>query len=534
MSDRIEAIQGLVRSEPLNRNFSYLDSKKVSIGDLPFFNVQDYGAIGDGDADDTQAIQTVFDEANDSDGIEVLFPPGTYRVTDPLYIRKNTKVIAHNAIIDKKHDGTFLLNIESDSEDTGYDGHGNIYIEGGIWNSNAPDYTGGTAFVFGHGENITFRDITLLDVNPGHAIEFNACKNVLVDASKFFGMVDVDGKEYSEAIQLDLMKSQGVFPWKDSNFDNTPCQDVIIQNCLFGASEENGAWGRAVGSHSATADRWHERIFITNNIVKDCHHWAFRAYSWNDVTINDNMIFDCGGGISLDPNAVDGSDDTDTDGNATGTSNKIERFTIQGNRIKGGGSYGSAMSITGDDDNLLVNATISDNQVIDYDGGYALYISRVTDSTISNNILKNVELAIKLSECWLVNVTGNLLRSVAETGIEAFSNNEEINISGNSLFFVRGHGIWVSGNDTTAITSNLFTGIGYASDGDYQGVRVTTSSDRITINNNTFRNWGSDYQMEQAIYTSSSTTNSIVAVNNCAGISVYINEETTEYGNLTG
>lgn len=47
------------------------------------FSVLDYGAVGNGVADDTAAIQAAIDAVAVSGG-ELLFPPGTYKITSPL------------------------------------------------------------------------------------------------------------------------------------------------------------------------------------------------------------------------------------------------------------------------------------------------------------------------------------------------------------------------------------------------------------------------------------------------------------------
>src|SRR3990167_8540428 len=53
-----------------------------------FYNVTDYGAIGDGAADDTAAIQLAINMAENG-GI-VAIPPGTYRITSSLTFQLNT------------------------------------------------------------------------------------------------------------------------------------------------------------------------------------------------------------------------------------------------------------------------------------------------------------------------------------------------------------------------------------------------------------------------------------------------------------
>src|SRR5262249_55280698 len=51
------------------------------------FNVRDDGAIGDGVADDTAKIRTTLQKAMNVGGT-VLFPPGTYRVTESIEINR--------------------------------------------------------------------------------------------------------------------------------------------------------------------------------------------------------------------------------------------------------------------------------------------------------------------------------------------------------------------------------------------------------------------------------------------------------------
>lgn len=50
-------------------------------------NVQDYGAVGDGVADDTNAIQDAINAVGTSGGGTVYFPAGVYKITDTLFVR---------------------------------------------------------------------------------------------------------------------------------------------------------------------------------------------------------------------------------------------------------------------------------------------------------------------------------------------------------------------------------------------------------------------------------------------------------------
>ena len=71
--------------------------------DIGFVNVRDHGARGDGETDDTAAIRAAFDAVrgqsvsaggvNNFTGDTVLFPPGVYRVTDPIVVAGTSRIL---------------------------------------------------------------------------------------------------------------------------------------------------------------------------------------------------------------------------------------------------------------------------------------------------------------------------------------------------------------------------------------------------------------------------------------------------------
>ncbi|GLO64407.1 MULTISPECIES: right-handed parallel beta-helix repeat-containing protein [Oceanobacillus] len=491
--------------------------------------------IGDGINDDTLGIQELLNFAKTS-GIRIVFPPGHYRLTAPLRLYSNTFIDAQKGVFfSKEHNGAILLNLLSTDEMEEYRGNGNITIKGGEWNANYPNYTGGTSFVLAHAKGILVEDVSLINHGGGHAIEFNAICNGAVMNSKFLGFDDLNGsRTYSEAIQLDLAKNSSVFPWGGSSYDHTPCKNIIIENNFFGSSNQLGAWGRAVGSHSATYGKWHENVIIKNNIVNDCLQWAFRAYSWRDVIIEGNMIYNCGGGIGLDVNNLDDEDSYDEKGNYTGESNDCERIIVKGNLIDGGGSYASAISADGNDTAKIRTVTILNNSINNYNNR-AVYLRLLDEVLINNNVFNNIHgTGLTLSETWMVTVSSNLFRSIRENGITCFTGNRAIIISNNNFNYIREHGVWVSGSDTVNISGNNFIGIGYLEKGFvFQGIRITSGAQRITVTGNTFRQWSNTYAMNYAIYVTATVTESVLCVNNMAGIPIQFPANIHEYGNLS-
>jgi len=69
-----------------------LTKATYSMIDGPVGNVKDFGAVGDGVADDTAAVQAAIDEICDAQGI-LLFPPGTYALSAPLTFPNKSFVI---------------------------------------------------------------------------------------------------------------------------------------------------------------------------------------------------------------------------------------------------------------------------------------------------------------------------------------------------------------------------------------------------------------------------------------------------------
>ena len=85
-------------------------------------SVADFGAIGDGVADDTAALQMAFDRVSANGGTFIDIPPGTYKVTSTLNITftqdsaAHVGIISHGAILQSGiTDGSPLLQVVSNA-----------------------------------------------------------------------------------------------------------------------------------------------------------------------------------------------------------------------------------------------------------------------------------------------------------------------------------------------------------------------------------------------------------------------------------
>lgn len=85
LDPRIAALETEITE--INTLIEKLENKFDSI---PFFFVTNYGAKGDGIADDTNAIQSCIDAAMEKGGGAVLLPSGTYNISGSLVIRPHT------------------------------------------------------------------------------------------------------------------------------------------------------------------------------------------------------------------------------------------------------------------------------------------------------------------------------------------------------------------------------------------------------------------------------------------------------------
>ncbi|SDJ85819.1 right-handed parallel beta-helix repeat-containing protein [Sediminibacillus albus] len=496
-----------------------------------FINVEDYGAVGDGQTKDAIAIQAALDEAIPGQaGVTVWIPEGTYILERTLYVSSNTHIIAAaNARLVRDHSGYLATNGRPSDSFEGYGGNSNIQFEGGIWDFNGTKQTVmHNCFAIGHGENITFEKMEVRDVAGAHAIEVCGCRNVQIKSCQFLGFIDSGGRNFSEAVQIDLMKGAWAFGAFGS-YDHTPCENIWIMDCYFGSSSTIGSqvWPRGIGSHSSTIGRWHRNIIIANNIFEGLTMQAVRAFNWQDVSIHHNQIKHCGAGINVVSAPVSDPKDTkDVSGSQTGRSQPCHNFDISNNIISGGLAYNHGININGEKTGVLSNVSISNNIISDSvctSAFSGIYIRNGDAVQVNNNILRNIRgTAIAASAGQHYTITSNVILDTGGDGVKVTDSVYFIDIVSNMVREAAYSGIVVSDHlEMVSIIGNTIAEVNRDNKKDIYHMAVTKNVNGVNISANTCSNEKKDNKAAAVLKVSASCKNVTRNGNNFQGLVSY-------------
>lgn len=474
------------------------------------YSVTAYGAVGDGVADDAPAVQAALDAAA-VDGGQVVVPPGEYKlVTLPLRIYRHTRLtLMPGARFVRGVTGTLMVNGDAGQLLGEYTGHGDLVIEGGVWDMRATDNPTDPdmCISIGHAERVTIRDLTILDVGGYHAIELNSTRFAVVERCEFLGYVDTGGRAGSEAVQIDLAGRSTLFG-AFGPYDHTVCRDVVVRDCYVGASGtvDTVAWPSAVGSHSTTAGHPHQRITVDNCTFEGGAEYAVKAYCWDDSVIARNRIVGCGGGIwfrTLDSTKVaDRTDENDVDTNASAPNTGA---VIAKNTVRDCTGYGDAIRIEGEATGKWSDVSIRGNIVVGTVTTHGVRLFHADHCTVKGNRIREVGgTGVSTQSCTFGSITANAVYDCGASWITADTDTDML-IADNQLALCGTHGLWAFSSARLKVTDNWLRGAGRTGTSN-NGVRVTSSTDRLTLTGNTYQAWGSGTEAGTAIYLSSTVT----------------------------
>jgi hypothetical protein len=240
-------------------------------------------------------------KALDTKGSNIIFTPGIYNITAPLFVDSGVKIIGDKAILRQANKINHLLMSRAFKSTTAYSGAHDITIEGLTFEAMAKYKTKLNLVTLWHARDVTLRNITMLDAYMFHALEINSSKDVLVENSNFLGYYSDPKADFREQIQIDFASESALFLFAKGSkcYDNTCCEDITIRGCTFDSHKSSNriirpAASQCIGNHCQPSNgRKHKNILIENNTFngvggtnqKGC---AINLTAMDNVTIRNN------------------------------------------------------------------------------------------------------------------------------------------------------------------------------------------------------------------------------------------------------
>jgi hypothetical protein len=466
-----------------------------SMNQRSWLRVTNYGADASGAVNADAAIQLALNDARDTGGAWVLVPPGTYLIGATLRIYNNTRLtLMQGAEFRRNHGGTMMLNGDAGQAFGGYTGNGNIMIEGGLWNmrGTTPGMTSSAMCIsIGHASNVVVRDIEVRDLPGYHGVEFNSTIHGRIQDCQFRGYIDPGGRDFSEAVQIDLAKSSAEFGGFGP-YDHTPCEDIAVTGCYFGTSGTAGttAWPRGVGSHAATITKYHRRIRVSDNTFEGITQYGVSAYNWEDVTVTGNTFNACGSSVRVRSVILTDTEDTKLpDGTQTSASQVIRNYTITGNTMREGTGYDAAIIVRGETSGTVLNVAIVGNTIdTTTNGEHGIQLVQISRATVGDNVIANVDgTGVSGANLNNVNVDGNVIWRATSYGV-TMNSSDNSNVLNNQIRDPGKGGVYAESASDIQVRGNFIQGAAFLG-GTYSGIRYFgTNSNLVTSGNKVRRN----------------------------------------------
>lgn len=368
-------------------------------------------------------------------GNKIKFLNHEYELYDTIILRDNTILELHaDSILTRKHENNMFQTYYT-NEVTEYNGVSNIIIRGGTLNHNGELSYYITMSLF-HSKNILLENVTFKDIS-NHAIDLIGCNNVCIRKCKFLGQLIKSGKEYKEAIQLDVCYAgasgydENITPSHSKCYDGTPSKNITIDSCIFDGSEKYPPILNAIGQHAQIKlNNKISNIKILNNTFngngrKDIYGNAIKLVQMKDVIIENNIINNYNRGIqvSIMPNMYDlAGTSIELEANLIGCENiKICKNTINMPLMTSPSRpiFVQTSSTLNQDDFRHKNVIIENNTINNENEVESIFIGTLSVGKVLNNTINGGTKGIYVSGNNENVVTfNNTINNVIETEIE--------------------------------------------------------------------------------------------------------------------
>ncbi len=339
---------------------AYVDA---SMRSLPVFNVRNYGAVGDGVANDAPAIQRAVDACKAAGGGTVLLPPAKYAMSGYVELSSDITVSGYGATLVKPavRDSVACFAVRTGTR-RGYGAGGkNISIVGVTTFGRAFAGESATLLSAHHASQVVVRDcVGIMSVARGHWVDLNGCDGVLVDNCTLFGAAIVTDTIPGEAIQPDVSVADSMSVPEDTEagFDGLPSKNITVRSSSFRRYLHEGTLYPApvaYGTHTApTGGRFYENLSFIDCVCEPTQdrttgvRGVVHFISVNGVLVRDST-FD-GGTVQAELINIQ-------EGYGTGGTVESKNIKVESNAFSGGRA--AQVSITAGSNVLISGNTLS-------------------------------------------------------------------------------------------------------------------------------------------------------------------------------
>lgn len=356
----------------------FCDLVQGFVSGLPWFNVMDYGALGNGSHDDTDAIKAALAAA---EGGQLYFPPGDYGWSATMFIPPKTTLIGvpGQSIltrIGEPSDWSAFLEMTCFSNvnwyaDTDTDIH--IYGLSCRWAEDSPEphtTSGGGGFVVLHNvDRFSVDHCEAFNSNESNIFAYDCHHGTITDnyihgfADTGIGLSDCTDVVVSNNVLVDGGDGINVYAAAAAVVNGSYTTPALSSDIIISGNTVRIMYSLGIEAGDGGSDADSSRYVVNNNAVDDCNNGII--VSGNDISVVGNVVHEPGStGIWLHP------------ANTTYSSRSCARISVVGNIVSGydtdlvnkgsgilvGADYNYSAALT---DVVIANNTVADAA---YDG----------------------------------------------------------------------------------------------------------------------------------------------------------------------
>jgi hypothetical protein len=276
-----------------------------------FINAANYGVMPGSSPnnlpDQASKLQMVIDKVWKQGGGTVFLYPGFYKIS-VITMRDGVTLRMYSGFTDaregytvdlaekvKKGEVTVLVLarvLNTKMKEFGRNGSSNFTLSGGVIDN---DHSQQSTLLFGLSKGITVENMIFKDMKNNHVIQITGCDDVTVRNCIFAGF------EWGDTFTREVIQVEQSHPGAHSgDHANAPvrfeqgeifgCNNITIDSCYFGPSDELPGPHIAIGHHGTAHEPVADGFKITNNVFDRPSFSAIRFANIVDVEISGNTF----------------------------------------------------------------------------------------------------------------------------------------------------------------------------------------------------------------------------------------------------